>query len=191
MLRFSCPLTAAATAIFLYCLELSSDWVVEFESDDDWRDAYPLSARCFTCELARETLEDLVAKLRLPEEYMPTEYHWLLMYECLNIQTDLLNDIPEPFLIEQLHRSGDAREESYLSLPRRPEDLDSFYIDFDELVDKYFWDIDFLLDAETFSRLDAEAKKQLAFSEGLFGVIHGLPPHPEELVLRKSDSSQV
>ena len=98
--------------------------------------------------------------------------------------------MPPPFLIEQLHRSGDAREESYLSLPSTSKGLDGFYIDFDGLVDTYFWDTDFLLDAETFSQLDAEAKKKLAFSESLFGVIHGLPPHPEELVLRKSDSSE-
>lgn len=188
MLRFACPLTAAATAIFIYCLELSSDHVVElYESHDDWRDAYPLSARCFTPERARETLIDLVAKLRLPEEYMPTEYHWLLMYECLNIQSDVLNDMPEPFLVEQLHMAGDAQEEAYLSLPRTSKRLDGFHIDFDELVEQYFWDTDFLLSAETFSQLDAEAKKRLAFSNGLFGVIHGLPPHPEELILRKSE----
>lgn len=192
MLRFACPLTASATAIFVHCLEISSDVVVDFyPSHDDWRDAYPLSAKCFTRELARETLEDLVGKLALQEEYMPTEYHWLLMYECLEIQIELLNDTPEPSLIAQLHMSGDAREESYLSLPSTSpstsKGLDGFYIDFGGLVDQYFWDTDFLFDAETFTQLDAEAKKKLGFSEGLFGVIHGLPPHPEELVLRRSE----
>lgn len=188
MLRFACPLTAAATKLFVYCLEMSADEIIDFyESHDDWRHAYPLSAKCFTRELAQETLVDLIAKLRLPEEYMPTEYHWLLLYECLNIQSDLLNDAPAPVLIEQLHMSGDARDEEYLCLPSTSKGLDGFHIDFDELVDQYFWDTDFLLDAETFSQLDAGAKKRLGFSNGLFGVIHGLPPHPAELILRRSE----
>ena len=187
MLRFSDPLTAATTEIFVYCLELSSDEVGDFDSPDEWCDLYPLSAKCFTPELARETLVDLLAKLRLPEEYVPTEYHWLLMYECLKSLIEVLNDDPLPSIVKQLMTLATAQDALYLSLPIRGKGNASFHIDFDALVDTYFWDTDFLMDAEQFSQLDADAKMRLGFSPSVFGVVQGLAPHPDELVLRRSD----
>ena len=187
MLRFPCPLTAAATEIFVSCLELSSDAVIDFDPPEAWRDMYPLSATCFARELARETLLDLLAKLRLPEEYVPTEYHWLLMYECLQVQIEVLNDMLIPDLITQLTALATAQDTLYLTLPTRSKGGAGFSIDFDALIDTYFWDTDFLLDAERFARLSAEAKTQLGFSPSVFGVTQGLAPHPEELVLRRAE----
>src|SRR6266568_3887935 len=126
MLRFPSPLTAAATEIVISCLEIAADMAIDFDPPEAWRDVYPLSAACFTPALARETLLDLLVKLRLPEAYVPTEYHWLLMY-------------------------------------------------------------DFLMVAESFARLSAEAKTNLGFSPSVFGVTQGLAPHPEELVLRRAE----
>ena len=187
MLCFACPLTAAATEIVVACLELSADLVSDFSSPDEWHDAYPLSAKCFTSELARETLVDLLGKLRLPEEYVPTEYHWLLMYECLKVQIEVLNDMLLPSLGEELQTLATAPDTVYLSLPTRSQDVAGFHIDFDMLIAQYFWDIDFLMDAEHFSRLSAEAKTRLGFSVSIFGVVQGLSPHPEELILRRSE----
>jgi len=100
MLRFPSPLTAAATVLFVYCLEVSSDALIDaYESDEDFGQEYLLSARCFTRELARATLLDMLEKLQCPEEYIPTDYHWLLLYECLQIQLSVLNDKPLPCLI--------------------------------------------------------------------------------------------
>jgi hypothetical protein len=187
MLRFPCLLTAAATEIFISCLEISADMVVDFDPPDAWRDMYPLSATCFTPELARETLLDLVAKLRLPEVYVPTEYHWLLMYECLQALIEVLNDDPLPSLVKQLTTLATAQDAIYLSLPIQGKGIAGFHIDFDALVDTYFWDTDFLLDAESFFQLDADAKTRLGFSPSVFGVVQGLSPHPDELVLRRSE----
>jgi hypothetical protein len=187
MLRFPCALTAAATEIFVACLELSSDAVIDFDPPDAWRDMYPLSATCFTRELARETLLDLLTKLRLPEEYVPTEYHWLLMYECLQVQIEVLNDMLLPLLVEQLKTLATVQDAVYLSLPTRAKDGTGFHIDFDALVDTYFWDTDFLMDAELFSRLGPDTKANLGFSASVFGVVQGLSPHPDELVLRRSE----
>src|SRR4029450_3390929 len=78
---FCKPLTPAATAIFVMCLDLASDEVIDVDRPEAWQEAYPLSATCFTPELARATLVDLVEKLRLPGEYVPTRYHWSLCYE--------------------------------------------------------------------------------------------------------------
>ncbi len=187
MLRFPCPLTAAAMEIFVSCLELSADEVINFDPPDAWRDAYPLCATCFTRELARETLLDLLVKLRLPEEYAPTEYHWLLMYECLQVQIEVLNDMPLPLLVEQLKTLATGQDAVYLSLPTRAKGVAGFLMDFDALIDAYFWDTDFLMDAELFSRLGPDAKASLGFSASVFGVVQGLSPHPDELVLRRSE----
>jgi hypothetical protein len=187
MLCFSCPLTPAATEIVVSCLELSSDEAIAFYSSDEWRDAYPLSAMCFTHKLARETLVDLLAKLRLPEAYELTAYHWILLYECLQIQIECFNDMPLPSLVAQLKTVATAQDVPYLSLPIRAKGVAGFHIDFDALIDRYFWDIDFLMDAESFSRLGADAKTNLGFSPSVFGVTQGLSPHPEELVLRRAE----
>jgi hypothetical protein len=147
----------------------------------------PRSATCFTPALARETLIDLVAKLRLPEAYVPTEYHWLLMYECLKALVEVLNDAPLPALVAQLTTLATAHDALYLSLPTRAKNVAGFHIDFDALVDTYFWDTDFLMDAELFARLGPDEKASLGLSPSVFGVVQGLSPHPDELVLRKAE----
>jgi hypothetical protein len=187
MLRFASPLTPAATAIFVMCLDLASDEVIDVDRPDAWQEAYPLSATCFTPELARATLVDLVAKLRLPEEYVPIDYHWLLMYECLQGQIERLNEDPLSPLVNLLTALATAQDALYLTLPPRAQDVAGFSIDFEALVDMYFWDTDFLLDAEQFARLEPDAKASLGFSPSVFGVIQGLAPHPDELVLRRAE----
>jgi hypothetical protein len=189
MLRFACPLTAAATELFVSCLEISADVLGDLDRPHEWREAYPLSAACFTPELARETLIDLVAKLRLPETYVPTEYHWLLLYECPKAMIEVLNDDPLPSLVAQLTTLATAQDALYLSLPTRGEGVAGFHIVFDALVDMYFWDTDFLMDAELFARLSPDEKASLGLSPSVFGVIQGLAPHPDELVLRRAEEN--
>src|SRR5262245_43500837 len=187
MLRFSDQLTPAATALFVMCLDLASDEVSDVDAPDAWREAYPLSATCFTPELARATLVDLVEKLRLPEEYVPTGYHWLLLYECLQVQVERLNETPLAPLVHLLTALATAQDTLYLTLPTRSKGGEGFSIDFDALVDMYFWDTDFLLDAEQFARLDPDTKANLGFSPSVFGGVQGLAPHPDELVLRRAE----
>jgi hypothetical protein len=187
MLRFASPLTPAATAIFVMCLDLASDEVVDIDLADAWRETYPRSATCFTPELARATLVDLVDKLQLPEEYVPTDYHWLLMYECLQGQIERLSEDPLAPLVNLLTALATAQDALYLTLPTRSKGGAGFSIDFDALVAMYFWDTDFLLDADHFAQLTPEAKASLGFSPSAFGVVQGLAPHPDELVLRRSE----
>jgi hypothetical protein len=190
MLRFASPLTPAATAIFVMCLDLASDEVVDVDRPEAWQEAYPRSAMCFTPALAQATLVDLVDKLRLPEEYVPTDYHWLLLYECLQGQIEQLNDDPLSPLVNLLTALATAQDALYLTLPARSKGSADFSIDFDALVDMYFWDTDFLLDAEHFAQLAPDAKASLGFSPSVFGVIQGLAPHPDELVLRRAEEQE-
>ena len=187
MLHFSSPLTPVATKMILYCLEISADLARVETSDDEWAMTYALSAKCLTQERAREVLLDLLDKLRLPQDYVPTTYHWLLMYECLHLHIECLNDDPWPELVEDLKASRDARDAGYLSFPLDSQGTEGVSIDFDAFIDTYFWDTDFLLDPSTFYQLGASSKKQLGYRVDLFSVLTGLTPHPAELVLKRVD----
>ena len=187
MLHFPDPLTAAATEILVYCLSVSADMALPDMLGDEWADAYPLSAKCLTPEQSREALLDLLDKLQLPQDYVPTTYHWLLMYECLETHIACLNDDSWPERVERFKALGDARDASYLSFPLDSHGTEGVSINFEGFVEMYFWDTDFLLDPSTFYQLGATSKKQLGYPGDLFSVLTGLTPHPTELVLHDID----
>jgi len=58
-------------------------------------------------------------------------------------------------------------------------------------IERYFWDTDVLMVAEIWSRLSTEAKQHLGLRDALFGVVHGLAPHPDELVLQRVEDGEV
>jgi hypothetical protein len=185
MLRFQTPLTPAAREIIVYCLEISADEILDlYEDDAAWATAYPLSSACFTRELARRVLRDLLDRLDAPEWYVPTDYHWLLIYECLKEQIALFNDAPVPSVVKRLRSLANEQDTAYLHLPNRPRGTAGVWMGFDEFIEVYFWDTDFLTDAGTIADLTPEAKPQLGFSREAFGVTHGLMPHPDELRLK-------
>jgi hypothetical protein len=133
---------------------------------------------------AREVLLDLLDKLRQPQDYVPTTYHWLLIYECLHLHIEGLNDDFGPDFVESLKALREARDAPYLRFRRDAQGRAAFYIDFEAFVEAYFWDTDFLLDPSTFYQLGAPSRQQLGYRADLFGVLSGLLPHPDELVLK-------
>jgi hypothetical protein len=186
MLRFQTPLTAAAREIVVYCLEVASDEIVDlYEDHEAWAAAYPLASACFTQELARSVLLDVLEKLDAPEWYMPTDYHWLLMYECLKEHIALFNDGPVPSVVTRLRTLASDQDTTYLHLLKRSRGTAGVWIDFDAFITMYFWDTDFLMDAGVFGHLTPDAKQQLGFSGEVFGVTHALTPHPDELILKR------
>ena len=186
MLRFQTPLTAAAREILVCCLAVAADEIVDvYEDHEAWATAYPLSSACFTRELARSVLLDVLEKLNSPDWYVPTDYHWLLMYECLKEQIALFNDAPVPSVVKRLQLRTSDQDAAYLHLPKRARGTARVSIDFDEFIDVYFWDTDFLMDVGVLDHLIPEAKQQLGFSGEVFGATHGLAPHPDELVLKR------
>ena len=77
MLRFQDPLTPAAREILVYCLEVAADEILDlYEDHEAWAAAYPLSSACFSRELARRVLLEVLDKLDAPEVYVPTDYHF-------------------------------------------------------------------------------------------------------------------
>ena len=77
-----------------------------------------------------------------------------------------------------------------LSLPTNAQETAGVALDFGALVDTYFWDTDFLLDAEGFTQLGPDQKASLGCSPSTFGVTQGLAPHPDELVLRRAEEDE-
>jgi hypothetical protein len=185
MLRFQTPLTAAAREILVYSLEVAADEIIDlYEDHEAWAAAYPLASACLTQELARTVLLDLLDKLDAPEWYMPTEYHWLLVYECVKEQIALFNEAPVPSVVTRLRTLASDEDTAYLHLPTRPRGTAGVWIDFDEFIDVYFWDTDFLMKVGLLDQLSPEGKQQLGLSEEVFGVTHALAPHPDELILK-------
>jgi hypothetical protein len=184
MLYVPCALTPAATEILLYCLEIAADLACADTPDEVWAMAYPRVAQCFPRQQSRAVLLDLRDKLRLPQTYVPTTYHWLLLYECLSFHIEGLNDAPGPQVIAALKASQVAQDAAYLAFPRDRHGREGVSIDFEAFIDTYFWDTDFLLDASTYEQLGAPVKQQLGFRADLFGVVSRLLPHPAELVLK-------
>jgi hypothetical protein len=185
MLRFQSPLTAAAREIIVYCLEVAADEIVDlYEDHEAWATAYPLASACFTRELARRILLELLDKLNATEWYVLTDYHWLLVYECLKEQIALFNDGPGPSVVERLRTLASDQDTAYLHLPQQSQGTAEVWIGFDEFIDVYFWDTDFLMDIGLLDHLAPETKQQLGLSGEVFGVTHALAPHPDELIFK-------
>jgi hypothetical protein len=185
MLRFQTPLTAAAREIMVYCLEVAADEIVDlYEDQEAWATAYPLASACFTRELARRVLLELLDTLDAPVLYVLTDYHWLLVYECLKEQIALFNDGPVPSVVTRLRSLASDQDTAYLHLPKRSRGTTRVWIGFDEFVDVYFWDTDFLLEVGLLDHLAPEGKQQLGLSGEVFGVTHALAPHPDELIFK-------
>ena len=81
----------------------------------------PCSSRFFTAQKAKEQLRALQRAIYAAELYQPTAYHRLLLYECLNLYCSLFND-----------RQAGVISEKY--------GIES--IDFDGVIDYFFWDTD-------------------------------------------------
>jgi hypothetical protein len=91
MLRFAQPPDAVFLAILHDALEDLQETLADLEAED-WPALYPLAACCFSPDLARTTLAELLTASRAPELYQLTDYHWLLLYDGLRVYCAIHND---------------------------------------------------------------------------------------------------
>ncbi len=166
MLRFAQRPDSVFLAILREALEDLHETLTDLEAED-WPAQYPTAARCFGSALARTTLGQLLTASRADQLYQPTDYHWLLLYDCLRVYCDIHND--------------DAQEAPTQTLPVGPYQIGP--IDFDALVDLYFWDTDFLLEGHTLAGLGPDGRMSVDVADEVFGISQGLPPHPDGLRL--------
>ena len=128
---------------------------------DSWQAMAPRSARLIPPPEAILTLKKLLECHVASVLYMPTEYHWLMLYERLEGFIGLLAEKPDDYAVYK--KFGVRR------------------IDFNAVIDTYFWDTDFLFDPELKTGTDPSIKAGIDFSDELFGIVTGMAPHPTEL----------
>jgi hypothetical protein len=175
MIFFQMKPDAIFTEILTGALEIHVDLFREFTGSwgpQEWGDGFPLSSRCFTGEAAASEVRKLLDASLDSTCYRVTDYHWLLLFECLESYCGLLNDSladPDCELGDSLARLG-IRE-----------------IDFEGLVEAYFWDTDFLMHPKVLEGIRATGRESLGVSEHALGIAEGWAPHPEELKLEPVD----
>lgn len=170
MLRLAHPPDPVFTAILHHALEETRDWITNVLEDADhegWSGQYPLIATCFTHQLAVDVIDRLLVASRDTAVYELSEYHWVLVYESLEVYCDIHNDYardkPDGMLLVEPYRIGQ--------------------IDFDALLDLYFEDLDILTEPDNLEGLGPEGRREMGMRHEIFGVVQGLPPHPDEVQL--------
>jgi len=128
----------------------------------------------FSPEVALKTLRDMLEKLLRPELYYLNDYHYLLIYDTLQLYSEYHNNMV------RTARSENEKNAAAMLGPYHIEE-----IDFDGLEALYFFDTDFLFDPEMMLSLGEEERRDMAFKPETFAITQGLAPHPEELVLKE------
>jgi hypothetical protein len=135
------------------------------ELEESYRDLFPELAPFFT----RREFVQLIDRLRRAHRekrrrFELTDYHWLVLYSCLRLFCDLHND-----------RATGA--EDWIG----PYEIEG--IDFDAIVDRFFFDTDFLMGG---SLLAAEegVPGQLLVTRETWKIAAGLRPEADDLQLK-------
>jgi hypothetical protein len=119
-----------------------------------WPAAEPMLARFFDPRTAARLIEDLLAASRDTRLYQLTDYHWLVVYRCLEAFCDLHND--------------EAATDPTGRADVGPYSIGS--IDFGAIVDRFFWDTDFLIGPELLELSADQRRRQLGFSDEAFSI---------------------
>jgi hypothetical protein len=122
-------------------------------------------ARFFRRKDAVELVEQLLTASKEPTLYQITDFHWLILYAALKAYCDDHNDM--------------ARDSERGVLPVGPYEIGE--IDFDYIVDRFFWDLDFLAGEDLLSLSPNQRRHQLGISDETYSIAAGLKPHPDEL----------
>jgi hypothetical protein len=126
--------------------------------------------RLFDAQQLLDELQKLMMAHRSAKLYMPTDYHFLILHEVLQLQISRHND--------RVASSGQPLAFGSVLL---------CHIDFD-FVSEYFWDEDFHFDPAVMSSLSEEDKAAFGFNKETFALVQGLKPHPKELELTEVEA---
>ena len=175
MLRWNETPDEVFQAIVHACLELTRDMIEAYDREGeptdgeraargpDYRDEFPRLGRYFS---GRQAVALLKALLHASQDdgtlYQLTDYHWLLLYESLRVYSEVEND--------GARLSGTPIRCGRYRIGR---------LDFEEIVDYYFWDTDFLI--PELAIMPEDARSQMGVSPEAWGLACGLAPHPDEL----------
>ncbi|GJL67728.1 MAG: hypothetical protein NPIRA06_03630 [Nitrospirales bacterium] len=141
--------------------------VASHNDAEAWLVEYPAVGTVFTPYSALITLEELLVAHEATMIYRLTDYHWLLVYECLKgyclWHNDQIYDGLVSFTMLGGYRFG--------------------LVDFETMTNRYFWDHDFieLLYADTDESDCCSCGEHTDSSD--VDLSYGLRPHPEKLKL--------
>ncbi len=134
---------------------------------ESWELGFAELERVFTPYSAVITLEDLIKANSASQVYMLTDYHWLLLYDSLKNYCIWHND---------------TLEESSI-LFRLLGGVRFGPIDWEVMMERYFWDLDFLrLLYGSLTESLPSCNSEYSEISGL-DLSHGLSPHPSLLRL--------
>jgi hypothetical protein len=172
MLRFQSRPDRVFGEILHAALEFKDDEIdmhIEGSGEDpkEWAEWFPDLAKFFSPRLARDTIGRILAASRDARIHQLTDYHWYIVYHCLNYFCDVHNDL--------------AREGKTGTCSVAPCEIGQ--IDFDYIVDHFFWDTDFLA-AEHLLDLTTQHRQRVGFSDEAWSLAAGLRPHPDELAIQ-------
>jgi hypothetical protein len=100
----------------------------------------------------------------------------------LRLSVATLNDDQIAEVNQQLFALA-SKGDGYLKCRRKCRPPLYVTIDFDRLIARFFWDTDALESAAVYEYLDPREKRRLGANSETFGVIQGLAPHPDALLL--------
>jgi len=141
---------------------------ISMENDiDTWEAGYGRMSEIFTPYSALVTIEQLCIASQTDTVYRLNDYHCLLIYECLKNYCAVHHDL--------------AAQEEDQSLTISAYRLQN--IDFQEMVDLYFWDTDFLFLSDTgpLQNLDDDSTCLDTLESTI--LTKDLQPHPRYLQL--------
>ena len=181
MLQFQ----TAPDRIFLGILTKSIEMMINIIIDllEDVKDAekekeevewlLPNACNVFNAETALYTLESILINHKNQGIYHLNNYHYVLLYDTLETFYGIKNN-----LVNEAETMRDKMEISKIG---------SYYIeelDFDGTIETYFFDTDFLIDADTMWEMGLEGREQSNIGKETFALSQGLAPHPEELIIK-------
>jgi hypothetical protein len=131
--------------------------------DEEYSLLYSHLARYLDRTQALEQVAKLHEALRADGLYRFTDYHWLLLYECLDVFCDLHNDhewegTVGPYTIDQIGLGG--------------------------IVDRFFFDTDFAFDADFVVAREFSLFTVPDVSPQARKIAAGLKPDPDDLAMR-------
>jgi hypothetical protein len=124
----------------------------------------------FDAQQLHAELQKLLLAHRSAKLYMPTDYHFLILHEVLQLQISRHN--------ERVANAGQPLAFGSVWLA---------HVDFDFVRD-YFWDEDFLFDPAVMASLPEKGKAAMGFNKETFALVQGLKPHPKELELKEVEA---
>lgn len=169
MLRFAQKPDAAFTAIVGNALEYALGLMTEEGAENCG--LHSDIAEWFGVERLIKATENLIEAHRSEKIYMPTGYHFFILNEFISLSVELHNEVASE------KGSGMVGKGFEMSC-----------IDYDTILELFFWDDDFKMRPQVYDLLPRTMKNnQWGVHEETFGIANRFMPSDEDLELKESD----